>query len=108
MLNLTLYKMEIKKLDFIEQYIDEKPTENYWRGISAICDGIKVFEIPYVELFREPSYFYIRPTIFPITIFDTNLGELDFDILGKKYTSKKEAKKQCQVIFEKYIKLFVK
>jgi len=103
--------MEIKKLEFTEQYIDTKPTENYWRGISAYCDGIKVFDINYeekVHKFDDPSYFYIRPTFFPTVVFDNKSNEIDLGYIGKIYHSKEEAKEQCQVIFEKFIKLFIK
>ncbi len=103
--------MEIKKLEFIEQYIDTKPTENFWRGISAFCDGIKMFDIHYTEKenrFDEPSHFYIRPSFFPTVVFDDKLNQIDFGLVGKVYYTKEEAKEQCQVIFENYIKLFIK
>lgn len=102
--------MGIKKVEFIEHYIDTKPTEYCWRGISAHCGGIKIFDIHYIEKnhqFDEPSHFYIRPTFFPSAVFDDKSKQIDFGYIGKVYYSKEEAKEQCQVIFEKFIKLFV-
>lgn len=99
----------IKKLEFIEQYIDEKPVENYWRGINAICDGITVFDIHYRDTYKRfggKSYFIIRPVFFPHNVMSENKIVI-FEELKKEYYSKEEAKEAAQTLFEKYINLFL-
>lgn len=100
----------IKKLSFIEQYIDEKPLEKYyWRGINAICDGINMFNIHYYEKenkFDDESYFHIRPTFLPTYILSDD-NTIIFPELNKTYSSKEDVKEAAQTLFEKYINLFI-
>lgn len=100
----------IKKLEFIEQYIDTKPTENYWRGINAICDGINVFDIHYNEKnhrFDDESHFFIKSIFFPSYILVNYDNSINFDEISKLYYSKEEVKEATQILFEKYINLFI-
>ena len=99
-----------KKLEFIEQFIDEKPTENSWRGINAICNGINIFDIFFKEKntnFGEESYFKIRPSFFPYSFIKEN-EIVVFEEYNKVYFNKEEVKKAAQILFEKYINLFLK
>jgi len=108
--------MKTKKLKFIEQYIDKKPTENYWRGITVLCDGIRIFDIefdPKESKFDDEDHFYIRNKFFPETIFDGDLNPIYVKGIFKEdgrrivYYDKEEVKKAAQIAFESILNLFV-
>jgi len=93
--------MKPKKLKFIEQYIDEEPTnEHSWRGISCYVGKDSVFSISYLPKKRE----YSEPTHFEM---DTTLGspgsEFRRKIYGKFLRTKEEAKEFAQEMFNIYV-----
>lgn len=101
--------MKLGKLVFKESYIDEKPTENYWRGISASINGIRIFDIHYEEKknnFDLDSHFYIRSKLLPEPIMNDKLDFIYlkgiFDKSGKRivYYNKEEVKQAAQVAYE--------
>jgi hypothetical protein len=65
-------------MKFIEQYIDEEPKENYWRGITCVENGIHLFDIEYCpkkNKFDEKTHFYIRCRFFPEIFFSYKTGD---------------------------------
>jgi len=108
--------MKTKKLDFIEQHLDIKPTENYWRGITVLCNGIRIFDIefdPKESKFDDEDHFYIRNKFFPEPIFDGKLNPINIKGIynedGRRiiYYDKEEVKKGAQIAFETILNLFI-
>ena len=109
----------VKKLTFLESYIDEETKDNYWRGISAYCDGIQIFlislEVNDNKWYLDgKNYFCIENKFFPSQILNKKLdpiyieGQHDIEKGGYKiYTDKEEVKEAAQKAFEHYINLFV-
>jgi len=93
--------MKPQKIKFIEQYIDEEPTDLHsWRGISCYVNEESVFFMSYLPKKRE----YSEPTHFEM---DTTLGSPGSDfrrkIYGKTLRTKEEAKEFAQKMFNEYV-----
>ena len=93
--------MKPKKLRFVEQFIEDTPPLNYWRGITAYLGDEWVFHIGYEKKenkFDEPTHFN----------FDTCLGSPGSDfrrtIHGVTKRTKEEAKEFAQEKFDEYVK----
>ena len=64
--------MEIKSVDFIEQYLYEKPKDNYFRGISVNINGVRLLSLN-LEHDREP-------------ITNDEIMDTDLFLLEKRYS----------------------
>jgi len=97
--------MKIKKLKFVERFIDNEPPVdcNYWRGIMAYCDDMILFNIDYhpkKNKFDDKTCFIIRSNYFP--------SEFLFDTIDDKvFLNKNDAINKTQEIFENTIHKFL-
>ena len=92
--------MKPRTLTFVEQYIDEEPKENYWRGITAYNGEDWVFRMTYYpqeKQFGDPTHFE----------FDTCLGMSGFDFRekfrGLNVKTSEEAKIKAQELYDEYV-----
>ena len=113
--------MELKNVEFIEQYINEEPeNENYWRGINVLVNGIRLIDITLIEDNYLGVYLVIELTNIPYTIFkfrevekiETVVNEPE-DELGfgnTKFRLKDidKAKEKSIKILENYFSIFIK
>ena len=93
--------MKIKKLKFVDRFIDTKPEKNnQWRGILAYCDDIIVYQISYFEEKEdadEKSEF----------IINSGMITLELNPDRKKFYTKENVMDHCQDVFETYINKFL-
>lgn len=97
--------MEIKKLTFVERFVDEEPPTDvrYWRGIMVYCDDLVLFHIDYFPQKNElddETCFIIRSNYFPHE-------ELFNDISERNVNNKEDAMKNTQEAFEKIVNTFL-
>ena len=52
--------MEIKNIEFVEQYLIDTPKDNYWRGVSVYIDNIKMLS------------FNFEQSTYPVTLEEIN------------------------------------
>ena len=116
--------MKIKDLEFVEQYLYEKPEGNYSRGISVYINRIKLLsfdlhkeqhpvtkeEEDANDFLPERDILFIRfDGIIPQN-FIAGRAENDVDFSGQRYfllSDKESAKKEAIAIVKRFINFFV-
>ena len=113
--------MELKSIEFIEQYINEEPeNKNSWRGINVLVNDIRLIDITLIEDNYLGVYLVIELTNIPYTIFkfrnvekiETVVDEPtdDWGFGNTKFRLKDiaKAKEKSVKILENYFKIFIK
>ena len=113
--------MELKNVEFIEQYINEQPeNENSWRGINVLVNGFRLIDITLIEDNYFGAYLVIELTNIPYTIFKFRKVEKietvddepedEFGLGNTKFRLKDidKAKEKSIKILENYFSIFVK
>lgn len=113
--------MELKNIEFIEQYIDEEPeNENSWRGINVLVNGVRFIDITLIEDNFIGDHLVIELTNIPYTIFkfrkvekietvdDELEDEWGFGNIKFRLKDKDKAKEKSVKILENYFRIFVK
>ena len=113
--------MELKNVEFIEQYINEEPeNENSWRGINVLVNGVRLIDITLIEDNYLGFYLVIELTNIPYTIFKFKGSEKietieespkdEFGFGNTKFRLKDidKAKEKSIKIIENYFSIFVK
>jgi hypothetical protein len=118
--------MELKlgEIKFDEIYLDEKPKDNYWRGIIATINNITVLRIPLEENYcgSRHDILYVSPDGGLIPYYIVPRGGLDSIKIGEeienedpdspfnnntfKIEDKELAKKRAVEIIHEYFSLF--
>jgi hypothetical protein len=96
------------KLEFTEQYIDEAPERNYWRGISASLNGMRVFDGTLITSKYEPYMFSLDVASngpIPNLVFLKGLETWKAH-RGRGMKDVDDFKKSCKEIIEEYFNLF--
>lgn len=112
--------MKLKELTFQEQYLYEKPTDNYWRGISVRLGDERICSIEYYEDTHPISEeeendrdWWIRFPRKTLTIVFNGILSRDFDELKTDnirflLKDKELAKREVELILEQYLNFFIK
>lgn len=113
--------MQLKNIEFIEQYIDEEPeNKNSWRGINVLVNGVRLIDISLIEHNFIGDHFVIELTKIPYAIFkfkraekveiiaDEPTDDWGFGNTKFKLEDKEKAKEKSIKILEKYFSIFVK
>lgn len=96
---------ELKEITFKEQYIDEKPKYNYWRGIGVNIGELRLLDIVYEEGYSSGE-FYIVSRLIPKIVYTSS----DNIVLSetKRFKTKEEAMDEAKKCVENYFNLFFK
>lgn len=113
--------MKLKEITFKEQYLDEKPEGNYWRGISVKINEVKMLEI---ELYNGDLRITLGSGIIPHYLYPSfhenipmgdykntepgKYGDPQYGGMTFKIEDKERAKARAVEIIEKYFAVFTK
>jgi hypothetical protein len=115
-------KTQLGKLEFIEQYLYEKPeADNYWRGISVDFKG-QVFLSVGLSEGEHGNYSYRNKDV-PLDwlridrrgitgdrLYTGECGnEVEYEIITQRYFKLEDieaCKAECVAIFDRYVKYF--
>lgn len=113
--------MELKNVEFIEQYIHEEPeNENSWRGINVLVNGVRLIDISLIEDNFIGDHFVIELTKIPPVIFkfkkskkveiinDQPTDDWGFGNTKFRLEDKEKAKERAVDLINRYFSLFVK